>query len=66
MYTPMGVAPSRSRKRLAQEQLEAAAGADTPCAPTSDRAPTFNAGPTPPNTAFKAIVEVECKPSLAS
>ena len=52
--------PTRSKKRLAQEQLEsAAAGGVTPRAPTTPRRPQpFDAGPMPPNDALKAVMEV--------
>lgn len=53
------VLPHRSRKRQAQEQMEAAAhGSETPRVPTSARQPLIDEGPTPVNTAFKDIMAV--------
>ena len=64
----------RSSKRLAQEQMEAAAGGETPRTPTSARgaeAAAADTAPVPINAAFKAVMEVPpltgpaCRPAGA-
>ena len=54
-------APRRSTKRLAQEQMEAAAGGESPRTPHSARgaeAAAADTAPAPVNTAYKAVMEV--------
>lgn len=56
----------RSTKRLAQEQMEAAAGGESPRTPHSARgaeAAAADTAPAPVNTAYKAVMEVLPCPS---
>lgn len=51
----------RSTKRLAQEQMEAAAGGESPRTPHSARgaeAAAADTAPAPINTAYQAVIEV--------